>query len=72
MSNNHVVVQWTIITGTGMSAYNIDFEVYELENGFEFVIDMGVEGMSLVVLNEDRARTLAERLLLRLDNRGTE
>ena len=62
MSNNsHVVVQWTVDN-------DIDFEVYELDEGFEFVIDIDdQDGAAFVVLDRDKVRTLAERLLLRLD-----
>ena len=68
MSNNsHVVVQWTIKSRAGKTAacdYDTDFEVYELDEGFEFVIDIdNQDGAAFVVLDRDKVRTLAERLL---------
>ncbi len=69
MSSSHVVVQWTIVEGSGVSAYDVDFEVYDFEDNFEFVIDMGNDGFAHVVVNAEKTRTLAERLLLRLDNK---
>ena len=55
--NSHVVVQWTVDN-------DIDFEVYELDEGFEFVIDIDdQDGAAFVVLDRDKVRTLAERLL---------
>ena len=60
MSNNsHVVVQWTI--------NNVDFEVYELGEGFEFVIDYVEEdGVAYVVLPRTLAWALAANILDRI------
>jgi len=59
-NNSHVVVQWTID--------NVDFEVYELEEGFEFAIDMYQDefGMSSVVLPRTLAWALAANILDRI------